>query len=80
MTIWTRQEIEAYTPREDPSLIRLYEEVFLPSDDPEGRALFLDQVLEPCMLDQELIMRTARDEGRPAALNLLEDMYIESEK
>jgi len=77
MALWTKEEIKGYQQVVDGSLSRLYEEAGIPADDPERRARYLaEELLGLTMLDHEVVMRKAKSEGRPAALNLLEEMAV----
>ena len=77
-SVWTEEEIGNYRQLEDPTLDSIYEKARL-SNNPEDRAKYLaEEVLDLTMTDHDLIMRTAAQEGRPAALNLLERIAIES--
>lgn len=75
--VWTEEEVRRYVPRTDQRLIGLYEENDLKR--PEERAKFLSEnYLGLTMTDHDVVMSKAAKEGRPAALNFIEDMAIDN--
>nr|MBI4156964.1 hypothetical protein [Candidatus Woesearchaeota archaeon] len=77
MTIWTQEEINQYRQRESPKLNEMYLEAGILASDPEMRAKYLaEEFLGLTMTDHDLIMRTAKQEGKPKVLNLLEQIAI----
>ncbi|HLD15572.1 MAG TPA: hypothetical protein VJB94_03255 [Candidatus Nanoarchaeia archaeon] len=78
--IWTKEEIGSYTPIESKKLVELYEGLGINKYDPEKRAEFLAEKLQLTMTDHDVIMRTAAEKGKPAALNLLEEMVLAEPK
>ncbi len=81
MDPWTIAEVKAYEPRAYLPLQRLYREKGYDMLVPSYRAQYLaETVLRLDMTDHDVIMRYAKEHGRAAALNLLEDMVIASHK
>ena len=77
MALWTKEEIEGFQQVLNEGLSHLYKETGIPADDPERRARYLaEEILDLTMVDHEVVMRKAKSEGRPAALNLLEEMAV----
>ena len=75
--VWTQPEIDVYEPRDYAPLRNLYKTESIAHSDPEKRAQYLsEKVLNLTQTDHEVVMRTAHEKGRVAALNLLEDMVI----
>jgi len=76
--VWTSEEIKTYAQVGSAFLDGVYAADGKTPDDPEERARYLaEEVLGGLtMTDDELLMRVAADEGRPAALNLLEGMVL----
>ena len=75
--VWTEEEIAAYQPLNDPRIVGLYSTVGIPQADPERRAEYLAvEVLNLGMTDHAVIMGVAAKDGRPAALNLLEKIFV----
>ncbi|NQU78973.1 hypothetical protein HQ545_04355 [Candidatus Woesearchaeota archaeon] len=75
--VWTQEETEIYGQIPSPKLDRIYGEAGIPESQPEQRAKYLaEHVLNMGMTDHDLIMRTAKKQGRHVALNMLEKMVI----
>jgi len=75
--MWTVKEMQKYDPREYKPLWDLYERAGLKCALPEKRAEYLrTKVLKLPQTDYEQLMKKAAKKGKPAALNLLEDMVI----
>jgi len=73
--MWEPEEIKGYTPIGYDPLERLYQANNLPADNPEARAKSLsEKVLILTATDHDIIMRKAKENGKPAALFLLETM------
>ena len=71
--VWTNEEITAYEPLDYAPLQKLYRDKGLSIYNPEARAKFLvEEVLRLTMTDHDIVMRTAKAEGRASALRLLE--------
>ena len=78
---WSQKEISEYTQVESNKLDRLYSERNIPINNPESRAEYLaEQVLKLTQIDQEVIIEITRRESKPAALNLLERMFLLGDK
>ena len=76
MGTWTLNEIEAYQPVEGIENIYTRGEIGS-SASPETKSKYLAETfLNLGMLDHDLIMRTAKKEGRHVALNLLENIAL----
>ena len=76
MGVWTAEEIGNYKQVVDPRLDEIYRRAGV-GEDPNDRARYLAKdFLEACMVDHEVIMRTAGRDGRPAALNMLEQWAL----
>ena len=74
--VWTQEEVGGYHQVDNLALTSLYSSAGV-GENPEKRAEYLAEIfLGLTMSDHEMIMRKAGEEGRPAALNLLEDIAI----
>ncbi len=74
---WSEKEVLAYEPVNNHLLDGVYSDSGIPPTNPEERTRYLaEEVLELGRTDYDLIMRTAKEEGRHVALNLLEEMAI----
>ena len=74
--VWTQEEVESYHQADNLALTSLYSSAGI-GKSPEKRAKYLaESFLGLTMSDHEMIMRKAGEEGRPAALRLLEDIAI----
>ena len=75
--VWTTEEIQSYRQIESKELDGIYAKVNIPSSNPEERARYLaEEVLDLKMIDHEIIMKTAAEDGRPESLNMLERWAI----
>ena len=75
--VWSEEEIEIYRQVSSPKLDDIYAQVGIHPTNPEERARYLaEDVLGLGMTDHDLVMRTAKQDGRPAALNLLEEWAV----
>lgn len=72
--MWTEKEVSSYRPR--MHALGLYESKGLADAHPEQRAEFMSDYLGLTMTDHDVIMRLAAGNGRPVALNLMEDMIV----
>ena len=74
--VWTQEEVKNYHQVDNLALASLYSSAGV-GENPEKRAEYLaENFLGLTMSDHEIIMKKAGEEGRPAALRLLEDMAI----
>jgi hypothetical protein len=79
--MWTLKEIQEYAPRQYQPLLELYEKAGLKDALPDSRAEYLaERVLNLTMADHDFLLSTAAQKGRPAAMNLLEDLVIAHHK
>ncbi|MAG02484.1 hypothetical protein CMI42_04045 [Candidatus Pacearchaeota archaeon] len=79
---WSNAEISDYKQLGDPILYDLYAKAGIPKTKPEERARFLgEDVLGDglTMTDHDLISRKAAKDGKPAALNLSEEIAISTQ-
>ena len=75
--VWTTEEIKGYRQVENKGLDGIYAKANIPSSNPEERARYLaEEVLDLKMIDHEIIMKTAAEDGRPESLNMLERWAI----
>ena len=75
--VWTRKEKKEYAPIKNSKIRKIYRNAGLVDADPEQRAKYLAETyLSLGMTDHDVIMRTAKEEGRAKALNLLEQMAV----
>ena len=59
----------------------IYAKAEIPASNPEERSRYLaEDVLDLSMLDHDLVMRTAAKDGRHVALNVLEELAIQSQE
>lgn len=75
---WSIQEIQKYQEiKSDNPLIKgLYLNKGIPVSNPDERAKLLARELKLTATDQQTIMEIAKAEGRPKALNQLEEMFL----
>ena len=74
--VWTQEEVGGYHQVDNLALTSLYSSAGV-GENPEERAKYLaESFLGLTMSDHEIIMKKAGEEGRPAALKLLEDIAI----
>jgi len=74
---WTQEEIENYRQVDNSQLTLLYANAGVLRKNPEEKARYLaEDFLELIMTDHGFVMKEASEEGRAAALNMLEEMAI----
>jgi len=76
MVCWTQPEIVAYAPRDHPLLNKFYCEAGIPPSNPERRAHLIMHADFLTPTDYDVLSRETAIKGRPAAMNLLEDLAI----
>ena len=77
MGTWKSEETNAYNPFDHTLLRMLYDRAEIPQERPWRRAEYLAEgVLKTTQTDHDLLMRTASQEGRHTALNLLEQWAV----
>ncbi len=74
---WSQEEIDEYAQVEDRRLSGLYKEMGLSNLDLASRARYLaEEVLSLTGVDEEVLRTKLRFDGRPAALNYLEELAV----